>query len=103
MKAAGIVLAILLNALLCSAQTNPPPGPAEEEVRDESDPTRSVFFSVRNEYFNLNDEAWTNALILRSDRVFLRKRRRLRRNPESARVRTEPARRGRPAQRELSR
>jgi len=77
MKAAGIVLAILLNVLLGSAQTNPPPGPVEEKVRDESDPTQSVFLSVRNEYFNLNDEAWTNSLIIRSDRVFLRKRRRL--------------------------
>ena len=31
-----------------------------------------MFFSIRNEYFNLARGAWTNALIFRSDRIFLR-------------------------------
>lgn len=76
MKALGFALGFLLLGLPAFAQSNPPPEP-EEEVRDESDPTQSVFFSVRNEYFNLSNQAWTNVLILRSDRVFLRRRRRL--------------------------
>lgn len=77
MKATGFALGLLLIAIPSFAQTSPPPSPEQEEARDEADPTQSVFFSVRNEYFNLNDEAWTNSLILRSDRIFFRKRRKL--------------------------
>ena len=75
-QALGLSLGLLFLAATGFAQTNPP-SPAEEGVKDESDPTQSVFLSVRNEYFNLNGEAWTNALIVRSDRIVFRKRRRL--------------------------
>lgn len=56
------------------AQENPP---QRAEAPNQDDPTKAVFFSLRNEYSNLRDDAWSNALILRSDRALLRTRRRL--------------------------
>lgn len=41
----------------------------------EEDPTRVVFLSARNDYFNLKDGAWSNRLVLRKDVVLLQGRR----------------------------
>jgi hypothetical protein len=41
----------------------------------DEDPTRAVFFSVREEYRNLTNGAWNNRLILRKDAAVLRGRR----------------------------
>jgi len=78
LRATTIALGLLLAAVPTCAQPIPPPAkPAEEELQNDSDPTKSVFLSVRNEYFNLSDDAWINVLVIRSDRVLLRKHRRL--------------------------
>jgi hypothetical protein len=53
------------------------PAPPAAQAAEQDDPTKAVFFSIRNEYFSLTRGAWTNALILRSDRVFLRTNSRL--------------------------
>jgi hypothetical protein len=77
---------LLLLAGTISAQ-NPPQTPstksqpqqgsghaaASVEGASDSNPLGVVLLQFRNEYYNLNDGNWTNALIIRSDRVFLKK------------------------------
>lgn len=43
-----------------------------EEIRNDTDPTKPVFFSLRNEHYNLLNEPWQNVVILRGDRLVLR-------------------------------
>jgi hypothetical protein len=73
-----LVIAFVFTALPASAQSAPqPPSPQANEVESPDDPTRAVFFSVRNEYFNLRRDDWAYALILRSDRALLKQHGRL--------------------------
>ena len=70
----GLVLAVRT-----SLAQAPPPAPPQEPVPDveaarETDPTKSVFLSLRSEYFNLRAGDWRWAQILRSDRVWLRQK-----------------------------
>jgi hypothetical protein len=44
----------------------------EPEAGVDDDPTRAVFWSVREEYRNLRNGAWNNRLILRKDKVVLK-------------------------------
>jgi hypothetical protein len=75
---AAAILLSCIGLVLWSAevagQTTATPAP---EVESAEDPTTAVFFSVRNELFNLADASWTNALIFRFDRVVLRSHPRL--------------------------
>lgn len=49
------------------------PGPQTQEPnQSEDDPTRIVFFSVREEYRNLRNGAWNNRLILRKDTAIMK-------------------------------
>ena len=43
-----------------------------DEIRNDSDPTKPILFSLREEYYNLLGDAWRNAIILRADRVIFR-------------------------------
>jgi hypothetical protein len=66
---------ILFLCVIAAAQAGPsptiaPPPPAG----DDSDPTRPVVWSLREEYYNLPGQAWTNAFLLRVDRAFLKER-----------------------------
>ena len=76
-SALAFVLACVLSTFLSSstalAQT-PQPGsqPQEPEPGVDDNPTRVVFFSVREEYRNLIDGAWNNRLVLRRDAVVLK-------------------------------
>ena len=57
------------------AQTpQPQPGsqPQQPEAGVDDNPTRAVFFSVREEYRNLTNGAWNNRLIFRKDKVVLK-------------------------------
>jgi hypothetical protein len=73
-----LVIAFVFTALPAWAQTGPqPPSPQSNEVESPDDPTRAVFFSARNEYFNLRGDDWAYALILRSDRALLKQNKRL--------------------------
>lgn len=58
------------------AQT-PPPGSQkqEPEAGADDDPTRAVFFSVREEFRNLRNGAWNNRIVLRKDAVVLKGKR----------------------------
>ena len=51
------------------------PQPQEPEAGVEDDPTRAVFFSVREEFRNLRNGAWNNRLVLRKDTVVLKGKR----------------------------
>ncbi|HEV7475240.1 MAG TPA: hypothetical protein VGN90_14400, partial [Pyrinomonadaceae bacterium] len=44
----------------------------EPEAAVDDDPTRAVFWSVREEYRSLRNGAWNNRLILRKDKVVLK-------------------------------
>ena len=44
----------------------------QPEAGVDDDPTRAVFFSVREEYRNLLDGAWNNRIVLRKDAVVLK-------------------------------
>jgi hypothetical protein len=56
-------------------QSTPQPQQPEPEAGVDDNPTRAVFFSVREEYRNLVDGAWNNRLVLRKDAVVLRGKR----------------------------
>jgi hypothetical protein len=73
---AGLLMFLLSSQTM--AQT-PQSGsqPAEPEAGVDDNPTRAVFFSVREEYRNLTNGAWNNRLILRKDKVVLKGDRRL--------------------------
>jgi hypothetical protein len=49
--------------------------PEQPEAGVDDDPTRAVFFSVREEYRNLINGAWNNRLVLRKDAVVLKGKR----------------------------
>jgi len=59
-------------ALAQTPQSSPHPEP---EAGIDDNPTRAVFFSVRDEYRNLVNGAWNNRIILRKDAVVLRGKR----------------------------
>lgn len=62
-----------LSASPSLAQTPQPAPQAEEpEAGIEDDPTRAVFFSVREEYRNLRNGAWNNRIVLRKDAAVLK-------------------------------
>jgi hypothetical protein len=66
---------ILFVCVLAAAQAGPsptvaPPPPAG----DDSDPTRPVVWSLREEYYNLPGQAWNNAFLFRVDRAVLKDR-----------------------------
>ena len=46
--------------------------PEEPEAGIEDNPTRAVFFSVREEYRNLRNGSWNNRIVLRRDAVVLK-------------------------------
>src|SRR5271157_688360 len=43
-----------------------------EELHTDTDPTKPVLFSLRNEYYNLLNDAYINQTILRVDRLVLK-------------------------------
>lgn len=63
-----ILFSVIAAAQAGSSPTVAPPPPAEG---DDSDPTRPVAWSLREEYYNLRGQAWNNAFLFRSDRAFL--------------------------------
>lgn len=69
---AGLV--ILFFSVIAAAQAGPSPTVAPPPPADDSDPTRPVVWSLREEFYNLPGTSWNNAFILRSDRAFLKNR-----------------------------
>lgn len=67
-------LAILFCSVLAAAQTDSPTIAPPPPAGDDSDPTRPVVWSLRQEFYNLPGEAWSNVFILRVDRAVLKER-----------------------------
>ena len=66
---------VILCSVIAAAQAGPSPTVAPlPPVGDDSDPTRPVVWSLREEYYNLPGQAWSNAFIFRVDRAFLKER-----------------------------
>jgi hypothetical protein len=42
----------------------------QEAPGEDADPTRPVVWSLRQEYYHLRDDAWTNVVIIRKDQAF---------------------------------
>ena len=61
-------------AFLLAVCLAPPPAIAQqpeipEEIRSDSDPTKPVLFSLRNEYYDLKNGVWNDVVILRKDLI----------------------------------
>jgi len=56
-----------------SAQSSSPPASESAAGRD-SDPTRPVFWSFREEFYDLKNGAWRNVFLFRADKVILKER-----------------------------
>ena len=67
---------ILFCSVIALGQTGSPTVAPPPPSGDDSDPTRPVVWSLREEYFNLPGESWNNAFVLRVDRAVLKERRR---------------------------
>ena len=46
---------------------------ATTEIPDDTNPTKAVLFSIRDEYYNFRSDSWTNFVILRADQALLEK------------------------------
>jgi hypothetical protein len=68
------VIASVLPGLLLWCACSAAQAPQTQEGAEE-DPTRAVFFSVREEYRNLTNGVWNNRVVLRKDAALLRGRR----------------------------
>lgn len=62
-------------ALAQAPQSNSQPQQPKPEAGVDDNPTRAVFFSVREEFRNLGGGAWNNRMVFRRDKVVLRGRR----------------------------
>ena len=67
-------ISILFGSVIAVAQTGSPTVAPPPPAGDDSDPTRPVVWSLREEYYNLPGEAWNNAFLLRVDRVVFKER-----------------------------
>ena len=72
---AGVVLLIPYASAMVAQTPQSTSQPQEPEPGVDDDPTRAVFFSIREEYRNLTGGAWNNRLVLRKDAVVLRGKR----------------------------
>ena len=64
-------------SVIAVAQTGPSPTvapPPPSTAGEDSDPTRPVVWSLREEYYNLPGQAWNNAFLFRVDRAVLKER-----------------------------
>jgi hypothetical protein len=66
---------LVVFSVIAAAQAGPSPTvapPPPDAAGEDSDPTRPVVWSLREEYYNLPGQAWSNAFLFRSDRAFLK-------------------------------
>jgi hypothetical protein len=66
-----IIIAIMLAMLTAVPGAVAAEAKPEEENIGDVDPTRPIVFNVREEFYNLKDDTWRNALILRTDIIKL--------------------------------
>ena len=68
------VVVILFWNLIAVAQAGSPTIAPPPTAGDDSDPTRPVIWSLREEYYNLPGQAWNNAFLFRVDRAVFKER-----------------------------
>ena len=61
----------LLTASVVLAQSEQ--GPPTAEVPDDTNPTKAVLFSIRDEYYNFRSDSWTNLVTFRADQAILKR------------------------------
>jgi hypothetical protein len=69
---AGVL--ILFFSVIAAAQGSSPTVAPPPPAGDDSDPTRPVIWSLREEYYNLPGLAWNNAFVVRLDRAVFKAR-----------------------------
>src|SRR5215203_3218038 len=69
---AGVTLFFASSSATMAQTDQPESQQVEPEAAVDDNPTRAVFFSVREEYRNLANGAWNNRLIFRKDKVVLK-------------------------------
>src|SRR5262245_42171026 len=69
-KHLGFLIVALLACVPLFAQTQTQD--SEPQIVDDTNPTKPVFFSLREEYYDFGSEQWTNLFLLRSDKVVLK-------------------------------
>ena len=67
-------ISILFCSVIAVAQGGSPTVTPPPPAGDDSDPTRPVVWSLREEYYNLPGQAWNNAFVLRMDRAVFKER-----------------------------
>lgn len=72
---AAIVLCEPSSSPTLAQTTQTSPQAKEPEAGVDDNPTRAVFFSIREEYRNLRNGAWNNRIVLRRDKVVLKGKR----------------------------
>jgi hypothetical protein len=70
---AGILICFPVIAA-AQAGSSPTVAPPPASAGDDSDPTRPVAWSLREEYYNLPGQSWNNAFLFRVDRAVLKDR-----------------------------
>ncbi len=65
---------LLLFGVAAAAQGGSPTVAPPPPAGDDSDPTRPVVWSLREEFYNLPGQPWNNAFVLRVDRAVLKER-----------------------------
>jgi hypothetical protein len=65
------VTLLLLLGLLLAAPARPQDPVIADEIRNDTDPTKPIILSLRDEYYNLRGDLWQNAFIVRADRFVL--------------------------------
>jgi len=68
-RIALIGLILTLSTVTASAQQQP-----AEDFKNDTDPTQPVLLSIREEFYNLQNDVWRNLVLLRMDKAFLRNR-----------------------------
>ena len=74
---AGILILLLCVIVVAQEDATPTASPTPAVAGADSNPATIVAWSLREEYYNLPGEAWTNVFLFRSDRVLLRRSPRL--------------------------
>src|SRR5262245_45846088 len=64
-----ILFFLMAHALNVCAQESPKP---DDEDIDDTNPTKPVFLSLREEYYNLTDDRYRNSFIIRNDKIVLK-------------------------------
>jgi len=70
---AALFLVLALAPVRAAAGPENEPEEEQDEIGSDSDPTKPVAFSFREEFYDLQGDSWRNVMILRGDQLILEK------------------------------